>query len=136
MRTLQLLPAVDVAAGEAVQLVQGVAGTERVFGDPVEAALRWQQAGSRWIHLVDLDAAFGRGDNRAVLADVDAARAAYRERCRTLGRAVRLHLPGDTAVEGLAEEVDDVGRLVVGGRAYGAGDVVHLRPAGQQDETP
>jgi phosphoribosylanthranilate isomerase len=70
MRTLQLLPAVDVAAGEAVQLVQGVAGTERVFGDPVEAALRWQQAGSRWIHLVDLDAAFGRGDNRAVLADV------------------------------------------------------------------
>ena len=70
MRTLQLLPAVDVAAGEAVQLVQGVAGTERVFGDPVEAALRWQQAGSRWIHLVDLDAAFGRGDNRSVLADV------------------------------------------------------------------
>jgi phosphoribosylanthranilate isomerase len=70
MSALQLLPAVDVASGEAVQLVQGVAGSERVFGDPVEAALRWQQAGSRWIHLVDLDAAFGRGDNRSVLADV------------------------------------------------------------------
>ena len=62
-----------------------------------------------------------------VLADVDAARAAYRGRCSTLGRRVRLHLPGDTSVEGVAEEVDDVGRLVVGGRAYGAGDVVHLR---------
>ena len=65
-----------------------------------------------------------------VLADVDAARSAYRERCSTLGRRVRLHLPGDTTVEGVAEEVDDVGRLVVAGRAYGAGDVVHLRPAG------
>ena len=65
----------------------------------------------------------------AVLADVGAARAAYRDRCSTLGRRVRLQLPGDTSVEGVAEEVDDVGRLVVGGRAYGAGDVVHLRPS-------
>ena len=65
-----------------------------------------------------------------VLADVDGARAAYRERCSTLGVRVRLHLPGDTSVEGVAEDVDDVGRLVVAGRAYGAGDVVHLRPAG------
>jgi BirA family transcriptional regulator, biotin operon repressor / biotin---[acetyl-CoA-carboxylase] ligase len=63
------------------------------------------------------------------LADVDAARSAYRERCSTLGRRVRLSLPGDTSVEGVAEDVDDVGRLVVDGRAYGAGDVVHLRPA-------
>jgi len=64
-----------------------------------------------------------------VLGDVDAARAAYRERCTTLGRSVRLQLPGGTSVEGVAEAVDDVGRLVVAGRAYGAGDVVHLRPA-------
>ncbi len=64
-----------------------------------------------------------------VLADVDAARSVYRERCSTLGRSVRLQLPGDTSVEGVAQEVDDVGRLVVGGTAYGAGDVVHLRPA-------
>ena len=63
------------------------------------------------------------------LGDVDAARAAYRERCSTLGRRVRLLLPGDTSVEGVAEEVDDAGRLVVAGRAYGAGDVVHLRRA-------
>ena len=68
--TLELLPAVDVSEGRAVQLVQGVAGSERVFGDPVEAALRWQSAGSRWIHLVDLDAAFGRGSNAGLLAEV------------------------------------------------------------------
>ncbi len=70
MSTLQLLPAVDVSQGRAVQLVQGIAGSERVFGDPVEAALRWQAAGAEWVHLVDLDAAFGRGDNRQVLTDV------------------------------------------------------------------
>ena len=58
---LELLPAVDIAGGQAVQLVQGVAGSEKRFGDPVEAALRWQEAGAEWLHLVDLDAAFGRG---------------------------------------------------------------------------
>jgi 1-(5-phosphoribosyl)-5-[(5-phosphoribosylamino)methylideneamino] imidazole-4-carboxamide isomerase/N-(5'phosphoribosyl)anthranilate isomerase len=70
MCALQLLPAVDVSAGRAVQLVQGVAGSERVFGDPVESGLRWQRAGAEWVHLVDLDAAFGRGDNRETLAAV------------------------------------------------------------------
>ena len=68
--TLQLLPAVDVSAGRAVQLVQGVAGSERVFGEPVESARRWQQAGAEWVHLVDLDAAFGRGHNRGLLRRV------------------------------------------------------------------
>ena len=67
---LELLPAVDIADGQAVQLVQGVAGSEKRFGDPVEAALRWQQAGAEWIHLVDLDAAFGRGHNRDLLATI------------------------------------------------------------------
>jgi phosphoribosylanthranilate isomerase len=70
MDSLQLLPAVDVAGGQAVQLVQGMAGSERRFGDPVEAALRWQRAGAAWIHLVDLDAAFGRGHNRELLASI------------------------------------------------------------------
>jgi phosphoribosyl isomerase A len=65
---LEVLPAVDVAGGQAVQLVQGVAGSEKRFGDPVEAALRWQRDGAEWIHLVDLDAAFGRGHNRDLLA--------------------------------------------------------------------
>jgi phosphoribosylanthranilate isomerase len=67
---LELLPAVDVAGGQAVQLVQGVAGSEKRFGDPVEAALRWQDSGAEWIHLVDLDAAFGRGHNRELLASI------------------------------------------------------------------
>ena len=50
--------------------MQGVAGSEKVFGDPVEAALNWQNRGAEWIHLVDLDAAFGRGENRALLAEI------------------------------------------------------------------
>ena len=69
---LQLLPAVDVAGGQAVRLVQGEAGSETGYGDPLEAALAWQEAGAEWIHLVDLDAAFGRGDNIDVLRRVAA----------------------------------------------------------------
>jgi phosphoribosyl isomerase A len=67
---LTLLPAVDVADGQAVRLVQGAAGSETAYGDPVEAALAWQRDGAAWVHLVDLDAAFGRGSNAALLADV------------------------------------------------------------------
>lgn len=67
---LTLLPAVDVAGGAAVRLVQGAAGTETSYGDPWEAALAWQRAGASWVHLVDLDAAFGRGSNAALLAEV------------------------------------------------------------------
>jgi phosphoribosylanthranilate isomerase len=68
--TFYLLPAVDVADGKAVRLVQGEAGTETSYGDPLEAALAWQHDGAEWIHLVDLDAAFGRGSNRELLAGV------------------------------------------------------------------
>lgn len=67
---LELLPAVDVSGGQAVRLVQGAAGTETSYGPPAAAALAWQQAGARWIHLVDLDAAFGRGSNGPLLADL------------------------------------------------------------------
>ncbi|TWP32931.1 bifunctional 1-(5-phosphoribosyl)-5-((5-phosphoribosylamino)methylideneamino)imidazole-4-carboxamide isomerase/phosphoribosylanthranilate isomerase PriA [Leekyejoonella antrihumi] len=67
---LELLPAVDVADGQAVQLVQGVAGSGGQFGDPWDAARAWQDQGAEWVHLVDLDAAFGRGNNRALLADI------------------------------------------------------------------
>jgi phosphoribosylanthranilate isomerase len=67
---LELLPAVDVQDGRAVQLVQGVAGSEKTFGDPIEAALNWQRRGAEWIHLVDLDAAFRRGSNRELLAEI------------------------------------------------------------------
>ncbi|CUU55984.1 phosphoribosylanthranilate isomerase [Parafrankia irregularis] len=68
--TLTLLPAVDVADGLAVRLVQGEAGSETSYGDPREAALTWQRDGAEWIHLVDLDAAFGRGSNRELIAEV------------------------------------------------------------------
>ena len=70
---LILLPAVYVAGGRAVRLVQGEAGSETSYGDPREAALAWQRDGAEWIHLVDLDAAFGRGSNRDLLAEVVSA---------------------------------------------------------------
>jgi phosphoribosylformimino-5-aminoimidazole carboxamide ribotide isomerase/phosphoribosylanthranilate isomerase len=80
---LELLPAVDVADGKAVRLTQGEAGSETDYGDPIEAAMTWINAGAEWIHLVDLDAAFGRGDNRALLREVVAA-----------SRAVKIELSG------------------------------------------
>lgn len=67
---LELLPAVDVADGKAVRLTQGAAGSETDYGSPLEAAQAWIDAGAEWIHLVDLDAAFGRGDNRRVIQEV------------------------------------------------------------------
>jgi phosphoribosylanthranilate isomerase len=68
--SLILLPAVDVADGQAVRLVQGKAGSETTYGSPIDAARAWVQQGAEWIHLVDLDAAFGRGDNANLLAHV------------------------------------------------------------------
>ena len=70
MSRLVLLPAVDVAGGQAVRLVQGEAGSETSYGSPLAAALDWQAGGAEWIHLVDLDAAFGRGSNAELLAEV------------------------------------------------------------------
>ncbi len=69
-KTLELLPAVDVSGGRAVRLFQGAAGSETHYGEPLAAALAWQRAGAEWIHLVDLDAAFGRGSNAALLGHV------------------------------------------------------------------
>ncbi|ASK65018.1 bifunctional 1-(5-phosphoribosyl)-5-((5-phosphoribosylamino)methylideneamino)imidazole-4-carboxamide isomerase/phosphoribosylanthranilate isomerase PriA [Brachybacterium avium] len=70
---LELLPAVDVQNGQAVRLVQGEAGSETAYGAPLDAALTFQTGGASWLHLVDLDAAFGRGSNAAMLAEVVAA---------------------------------------------------------------
>ncbi len=70
---LILLPAVDVADGQAVRLTQGEAGSETSYGSPVRAAQEWIDQGAEWIHLVDLDAAFGRGNNRAIIHEVVAA---------------------------------------------------------------
>jgi phosphoribosyl isomerase A len=70
MSELVLLPAVDVVGGRAVQLVKGRAGSGGEYGEPLAAALTWQRAGADWVHLVDLDAAFGRGDNRTLLTEI------------------------------------------------------------------
>lgn len=67
---LELLPAVDVKGGQAVRLVQGELGSESNYGSPLDAALDFQRAGAEWIHLVDLDAAFGIGSNAELLAEV------------------------------------------------------------------
>jgi 1-(5-phosphoribosyl)-5-[(5-phosphoribosylamino)methylideneamino] imidazole-4-carboxamide isomerase/N-(5'phosphoribosyl)anthranilate isomerase len=69
-RALELLPAVDVSGGQAVRLVQGEAGSESQYGSPIDAARAWVEQGAQWIHLVDLDAAFGRGSNAALIARV------------------------------------------------------------------
>lgn len=68
--TFTLLPAVDVVDGKAVRLHQGEAGSETVYGTPLEAALMWQEQGAQWLHFVDLDAAFGRGSNHEMMAEV------------------------------------------------------------------
>lgn len=68
--TFTLLPAVDIAGGVAVRLLRGEAGTETGYGAPLDAARSWAEQGAEWLHLVDLDAAFGRGENRALIAEV------------------------------------------------------------------
>jgi len=70
MSYLELLPAVDVKDGRAVRLVQGELAKESIYGAPLEVALEFQAAGAEWLHLVDLDAAFGRGSNATLLAEV------------------------------------------------------------------
>lgn len=70
MSYLELLPAVDVKDGRAVRLVQGELAKESIYGAPLEVALEFQAAGAEWLHLVDLDAAFGRGSNAMLLAEV------------------------------------------------------------------
>lgn len=70
MSYLELLPAVDVKDGRAVRLVQGELSAETAYGNPLEVALEFQAAGAEWLHLVDLDAAFGLGENSAQLAEV------------------------------------------------------------------
>jgi phosphoribosylformimino-5-aminoimidazole carboxamide ribotide isomerase/phosphoribosylanthranilate isomerase len=67
---LELLPAVDVKDGRAVRLVQGELDRESIYGAPLEVALEFQNSGAEWLHLVDLDAAFGRGENTDLLAEV------------------------------------------------------------------
>ena len=69
-KKLELFPAVDVSGGKAVRLAQGIANSEQTYGSPLEVAQTWIAAGAKWIHLVDLDAAFGRGNNRPLIQEV------------------------------------------------------------------
>lgn len=101
---LELLPAVDIVDGQAVRLVQGEAGSETGYGSPLEAALNWQNDGAEWVHLVDLDAAFGRGSNAHLL----------REMVATLDVKVELSggIRDDASLEGALEL--GVGRVNLG----------------------
>jgi len=82
--SLTLLPAVDVVDGKAVRLHQGAAGSEKVYGTPLEAALNWQEQGAQWLHFVDLDAAFNRGSNYQLMAEVVKG---YKNKSTDRGRA-------------------------------------------------
>jgi len=69
-----VIPAVDIQQGRAVRLFEGDPTRETVYyDDPVAAARHWDGLGAPWLHVVDLDAALGRGDNRAVIADLASA---------------------------------------------------------------
>ncbi|MFP7364519.1 bifunctional 1-(5-phosphoribosyl)-5-((5-phosphoribosylamino)methylideneamino)imidazole-4-carboxamide isomerase/phosphoribosylanthranilate isomerase PriA [Corynebacterium callunae] len=68
--SFNILPAVDVVNGQAVRLDQGEAGTEKSYGTPLESALKWQEQGAKWLHFVDLDAAFNRGSNHEMMAEI------------------------------------------------------------------
>ena len=95
---LVLLPAVDIADGKAVRLTQGEAGSETSYGDPVDAAQEWAEQGAEWIHLVDLDAAFGRGHNRDVLKAVMRS-----------GRDVKIELSGGIRDDASLEHALELG---------------------------
>ena len=87
MAKLELLPAVDVRDGQAVRLVHGESGSETSYGSPLEAALAWQRSGANWLHLVDLDAAFGRGSKGYVVINHEGA---------TASRSFQTSLPAGT----------------------------------------
>ena len=120
---------VEVPTTGAAVLGVGLNVTTRADELPHDQATSLQLAGATTTDRDTLLRALLRalGD---VLADVEGSRAAYRELCSTVGMRVRVELPGGRSTQGLAERVDEDGRLVVDGTAYGAGDVVHLRPAG------
>jgi BirA family biotin operon repressor/biotin-[acetyl-CoA-carboxylase] ligase len=117
----------EVAEPGAVVLGIGLNVTTAQEELPHEQATSLRLAGARVTDRDTLLRAVLRSLT-AVLADAAAARSAYRDRCSTLGRAVRVELPAGRVAEGVAEAVDEDGRLVVDGKAYGVGDVVHLRP--------
>jgi 1-(5-phosphoribosyl)-5-[(5-phosphoribosylamino)methylideneamino] imidazole-4-carboxamide isomerase/N-(5'phosphoribosyl)anthranilate isomerase len=111
--TLTLLPAVDVADGKAVRLTKGEAGSETSYGDPLDAAIDWASQGAEWIHLVDLDAAFGRGDNRAAIRSV----------IERVGSEVQIELSG-----GIRDDASLEAALATGARRINLGTAALENP--------
>jgi len=110
---LVLLPAVDVADGKAVRLTQGEAGSETSYGDPVDAAQLWVDQGAEWIHLVDLDAAFGRGNNHSVIKRV----------IKNTPRRVNVELSG-----GIRDDASLVAALATGAKRINLGTAALENP--------
>jgi len=117
----------ELVGPDAVVVGIGLNVTTRTDELPDERATSLQLAGAATTDRDTLLRAVLRALRRTT-SDPAAARHGYRELCSTLGAAVRVELPGRPAVQGTATEVDDTGALVVGGVAYGAGDVEHVRP--------
>lgn len=111
---LVLLPAVDVSDGKAVRLTQGEAGSETSYGDPVDAAEQWVEQGATWIHLVDLDAAFGRGDNRGTIKKV----------VKNVPRKVNIELSG-----GIRDDASLEAALATGAKRINLGTAALENPA-------
>ncbi|GAB2550956.1 bifunctional 1-(5-phosphoribosyl)-5-((5-phosphoribosylamino)methylideneamino)imidazole-4-carboxamide isomerase/phosphoribosylanthranilate isomerase PriA [Leucobacter ruminantium] len=110
---LQLLPAIDMVDGKAVRLTQGEAGTETNYGSPVDAALDWIEQGAEWIHLVDLDAAFGRGSNVAVARKI----------IKRAGNRVNIEFSG-----GIRDDASLEAALEMGARRVNIGTAAHENP--------
>jgi phosphoribosylformimino-5-aminoimidazole carboxamide ribotide isomerase/phosphoribosylanthranilate isomerase len=97
-QSLELLPAIDISEGQAVRLAGGDANSQTVYGDPVEIVAEWLEAGAKWIHLVDLDAAFGRGDNREVI-----------RRVSNLASGVNVQISGGVSTRARLDQALDAG---------------------------
>ena len=68
LSSFELLPAIDVSNGLSVR--PGTENSNESFGSPMDIASEWIASGAKWIHLVDLDAAYGKGENRKLISEV------------------------------------------------------------------
>jgi phosphoribosylformimino-5-aminoimidazole carboxamide ribotide isomerase len=121
---MKIIPAIDIMDGHCVQLVGGEPGTEEFFGDPVEMALEWKQAGASMLHIIDLDAALGTGENLETVLRI----------CRTAKLPV--HFGGGIRDYERAEYLLNAGidRIILGTMAvkdYHA-DFVNIRKLGEE----
>jgi phosphoribosylformimino-5-aminoimidazole carboxamide ribotide isomerase len=124
---VELFPAIDIRQGQVVRLAQGEAGRTTVYADdPAAVAERFADEGARWVHVVDLDRAFGIGDNAAAVARIVAR----------VGDRVRVQLGGGFRSLAFIAQGLKLGatRVVVGTAAARDPDLVHLAVAGHGAE--